>query len=72
MNDGQQTNPPQTYHGAMSAQRSSKNANPPETAAPNTGDSAASELDDEELDLVSGGAQPSEQEPFAPGNYNPT
>lgn len=27
------------------------------------------ELDAEELDLVAGGAQPSEQEPFSPGTY---
>lgn len=32
-------------------------------------DPAEDELDAEELDLVAGGAQPSEQEPFSPGTY---
>lgn len=33
-------------------------------------DPADDELDAEELDLIAGGAQPSEDEPFDPGYYS--
>lgn len=46
-----------------------RTVNPGYSARMTPTDPVDDELDAEELDLVAGGAQPSEQEPFSPGTY---
>jgi hypothetical protein len=58
-----------TYHGLTPAPREQQRGSGDAADEAGIADAMPRELDDEELDLVSGGAAPTEEEPFQAASY---